>query len=93
MYVKRENAKSAGKISLEKSNWRWHGKADNPSANGGSKPKLLYARRQRDPLHHMEHYMKKRKLWQQAWKDTLVHKYQAALATAASSLEPIAKSR
>ena len=50
-------------------------------------------RKQHDPLQHMEHYMKKRKLWQRAWKDRLVNEYQAALATAVSSLEPIAKSR
>ena len=83
----------AGPTLIECRTWRWHGEAANPSANGRSEPKLLHARWQNDPLHHMEHYMKKRKLWQRAWKDRLVNEYQAALATAVSSLEPIAKSR
>lgn len=82
----------AGPTLIECRTWRWHAKADKPSANGRSKSKLLHARWQNDPLHHMEHYMKKRKLWQQAWKDRVVNEYQAALATAVSSLAPIAKS-
>ena len=82
----------AGPTLIECRTWRWHGEGDNPSANGRSKPKRLHARWQNDPLHHMEHYMKKRKLWHQAWKDGLVNEYQAALDTAVSSLEPVAKS-
>ena len=31
--------------------------------------------------------MKKRKLWQQAWKDRLVNEYQGALAAAVNSLQ------
>jgi len=83
----------AGPTLIECRTWRWHGEAENPSANGRSKPKLLHTRWENDPLHHMEHYMKKRKLWQQVWKDRLVNEYRAALGTGVSSLEPIAKSR
>jgi hypothetical protein len=36
----------------------------------------------------MEHYMKKRKLWQQAWKDRLVNEYHSALSAAVRSLDP-----
>ncbi|HVP54561.1 MAG TPA: thiamine pyrophosphate-dependent enzyme [Candidatus Eisenbacteria bacterium] len=69
----------AGPTLIECRTWRWHAEADNPSANGPSRSKLL---RQNDPLHHMEHYMQKRKLWKQAWRDKLVTDYRSALAAA-----------
>jgi TPP-dependent pyruvate/acetoin dehydrogenase alpha subunit len=53
----------------------------------------LDVRKQHDPLQHMEHYMKKRKLWQQAWKDRLVDEYRSALADAVRSLNVRTKSR
>jgi TPP-dependent pyruvate/acetoin dehydrogenase alpha subunit len=70
----------AGPTLIECRTWRWHAEADNPSSNGRSRSKLRW---QNDPLHHMEHYMKKRKLWKQAWEDNLVAEYRAALADAA----------
>ena len=72
----------AGPTLIESRTWRWHAEADNPSANGHSTSKLSRARWQHDPLHHMEHYMKKRKLWQQEWKDRLAEEYRSALAAA-----------
>lgn len=83
----------AGPTLIESRSRRWHAEGDNPWANGRPKSKLLDARWQHDPLQHMEHYMKKRKLWQQTWKDVLVDEYRSALTTAIRSLEPAAKSR
>ena len=83
----------AGPTLIESRTWRWHAEADHPSANGRSKSKLLHARWQNDPLHHMEHYMKKRKLWQQSWKDALDAEYRSALSAAVNSLELTAKPR
>ena len=74
----------AGPTLIECRTWRWHAEADNPSSNGHSRSNL---RRQNDPLHHMEHYMKKRKLWRQAWKENLVEEYRAALIDAAGPAE------
>jgi TPP-dependent pyruvate/acetoin dehydrogenase alpha subunit len=74
----------AGPTLIECRTWRWHAEADNPSANGRSRSKL---RRQNDPLHHMEHYMKKRNLWRQAWKENLVEEYRAALIDATALAE------
>ena len=81
----------AGATLIECRTWRWHAEADKPSANGRCKSKPSYG--QHDPLQHMEHYMKKRKLWQQAWKDRLVNEYQGALAAAVNSLQQVSKSR
>ena len=75
----------AGATLIECRTWRWQAEADKPSANGRSRSKL--ACWQHDPLQHMEHYMKKRKLWQQAWKDRLGNQYQGALAAAVNSLQ------
>ena len=72
----------AGPTLIECRTWRWHAEADNPSANGRATSKMLHVRWQHDPLHHMEHYMKKRSLWQQAWKDALVEDYRSALTSA-----------
>src|SRR5208337_5191819 len=72
----------AGPTLIECRTWRWHAEADQDSLGRSSKPKHLKARKERDPLHHMEHYMKKRSLWKQAWKDNLVAEYRAALAEA-----------
>jgi TPP-dependent pyruvate/acetoin dehydrogenase alpha subunit len=41
----------------------------------------------------MEHYMKKRNLWKQAWKDNLVAEYRAALAKAVAIAEESSRSR
>ena len=81
----------AGATLIECRTWRWHAEADKSSANGRSKSKL--AGWQHDPLQRMEHYMKKRKLWQQAWKDRLGNQYQGALAAAVNSLQQVSKSR
>ncbi len=69
----------AGPTLIECRTWRWHAEADASSSNARSRPKLRW---QHDPLHHMEHYMKKRKLWKQAWKENLVGEYRAALIDA-----------
>jgi len=72
----------AGPTLIECRTWRWHAEADNSPTNGRAKSKVLHARWQNDPLRHMEHYMKKRNLWQQAWKDRLTAEYKAALTDA-----------
>ena len=82
----------AGPTLIESRTWRWHAEADALGANGRSNSKLVHAHRQNDPLQHMEHYMKKRKLWQQSWKDHLVNEYRSALADAIRFLVPSAKS-
>jgi hypothetical protein len=41
----------------------------------------------------MEHYMKKRKLWQQKWKDAVMEEYKSALSAAVSSLDQTSKLR
>jgi len=78
---------AAGPTLIECCTWRWHAEADRESLNGGAKSKLHRARFEHDPLHHMEHYMKKRSLWKQSWKDQLVTDYHAALAAAVSFTE------
>jgi len=83
----------AGPTLIECRTWRWHAEADQDSLGRSSKPKHLKARKERDPLHHMEHYMKKRRLWKQAWKDNLVEEYQAALAEAVAFAEESSHSR
>jgi TPP-dependent pyruvate/acetoin dehydrogenase alpha subunit len=69
----------AGPTLIECRTWRWHAESDKPSADGRSRSKLRW---QNDPLHHMEHYMKKRNLWKQAWKDKTVAEYRTAIAEA-----------
>jgi TPP-dependent pyruvate/acetoin dehydrogenase alpha subunit len=70
----------AGPTLIESRTWRWHAEADGNST--GCSSKLLKARKEHDPLHHMEHYMKKRNLWKQSWRDNLAAEYRAALADA-----------
>ena len=72
----------AGPTLIECRTWRWHAEADQDSAARNSKPIVPKARKEHDPLHHMEHYMKKRNLWNQSWKDNLVAEYRSALAEA-----------
>jgi pyruvate dehydrogenase E1 component alpha subunit len=83
----------AGPTLIESRTWRWHAEADNPSVNDQPRSKLLHARWQNDPLHHMEHYMKKRKLWQQKWKDAVAEEYKSALSAAVGSLDQTSKLR
>ena len=82
----------AGPTLIECRTWRWHAEADQDSVGRSSKSKQLKARHEHDPLHHMEHYMKKRNLWKQAWKDDLVEEYRAALAEAVAFAEKSAPS-
>jgi len=79
----------AGPTLIECRTWRWHAEADQDSGAKGNSSK---ARRQHDPLHHMEHYMKKRSLWKQSWKDNLVEEYRAALANAVAFAEESSRS-
>lgn len=81
----------AGPTLIECRTWRWHAEADRESTNGRNKSKLLQSRREHDSLHHMEHYMKKRSLWKQSWKDRLVDDYSAALEKAVSVAEASAR--
>ena len=74
----------AGPTLVECRTWRWHAEADKNASNGHSASKL---RRQNDPLHHMEHYMRKRKLWRQSWSDQLRAEYRSALDAALRSRE------
>jgi pyruvate dehydrogenase E1 component alpha subunit len=82
----------AGPTLIECRTWRWHAEADRDSRNGGPKSKSLQARRDHDPLRHMEHYMKKRSLWQQAWKDSLAKSYLDSLTKAILFAEREARS-
>ena len=82
----------AGPTLIECRTWRWHAEADQNSNGRGSKGKSLKARTAHDPLHHMAHYMKKRSLWKQAWKDNLVAEYRAALVEAVAFAEESADS-
>ncbi len=72
----------AGPTLIECRTWRWHDEADSPASNDRPSRGL----REHDPLQHMEHYMKKRSLWNQAWKDELVSGYRTALNRAAASV-------
>ena len=78
----------AGPTLIECRTWRWHAEADQHST-----ARLAKSRREHDPLHHMEHYMKKRSLWKPAWKDDLVAEYRAALAAALKFAEGFSHSR
>ena len=75
----------AGPTLIECRTWRWHAESDRPSPNGGP-PKQ---HRQNDPLHHMEHYMKKRSLWKQSWKDQLVTECRSALKRAVTAAQKL----
>ena len=68
----------AGPTLIECRTWRWHAEVDSKASNGHS----VKALREHDPLHHMEHYMKKRKLWKQSWQDSIAEDYRAAVAKA-----------
>ncbi len=81
----------AGPTLIECRTWRWHAEADGNSS--GRSSKLLKERKEHDPLHHMEHYMKKRDLWNQSWKDNLVAEYRAALAEAVAFAQESNRSR
>lgn len=72
----------AGPTLIECRTWRWHAEADQALNGRGPNRRSAKTRREHDPLHHMEHYMKKRSLWRQAWKDNLAAEYRAALAKA-----------
>ena len=69
----------AGPTLIECRTWRWHAEAAHNS-NGS----LSKAKKEHDPLQHMERYMKKRTLWKQAWKDQFAGDYRTALAEASS---------
>ena len=83
----------AGPTLIECRTWRWQTEVDHDSAGRGSRTKLMHAWKTHDPLHHMEHYMKKRSLWQQTRKDTLVEQYQAELAKAVAFAEESSRRR
>lgn len=81
----------AGPTLIECCTWRWHAQDAAKSTDGRAQDSTEHARWQHDPLHHMEHYMKKRFLWQQKWKNGLVHHYRATLASAVKSAERAAR--
>jgi TPP-dependent pyruvate/acetoin dehydrogenase alpha subunit len=83
----------SGPTLIECRTWRWHAEADPESRNGRPKSKFLQTRREHDPLHHMEHYMKKRSLWKQSWKDQLAGEYRVALADAATAADALCSGR
>ena len=82
----------AGPTLIECVTWRWHAEAGGRPPNGQAPHPSHHARSQHDPLHHMEHYMKKRSLWQQGWKDALADSYRAAIASAIKSAQKNAAS-
>jgi len=73
----------AGPTLIECRTWRWHAESDTASRNGHTPQRAVKDRWQNDPLHHMEHYMKKRSLWKKDWKEDLVARYRAVLRAAA----------
>jgi pyruvate dehydrogenase E1 component alpha subunit len=78
----------AGPTLIESRTWRWY--TGNESSNGH---KLLHpssTRGQSDPLNHMEHYMKKRSLWNQSWRDAFATEYRDVVCAAITSLLDIA---
>lgn len=83
----------AGPTLIECRTWRWHADVGHNSTASGSNRKPMRAWKTHDPLHHMEHYMKKRSLWKQAWKDKVVEEYRAALAEAVAFAEDSSHSR
>jgi len=80
----------AGPTLIECRTWRWHAESDRSSANGTHGSKLRW---QNDPLQHMEHYMRKRNLWKQLWKDEMVQGYRTAINEAIRSVETNSPSR
>ena len=77
----------AGPTLIECRTWRWHAESDAPSRNGSAPRPVARDRWQNDPLHHMEHYMKKRSLWRQEWKEDLVTRYRVALKQAVAAAQ------
>ncbi len=73
----------AGPTLIECRTWRWHAEADTSASNGRPSKSL----QNHDPLRHMEHYMKKRSLWKQAWNDELTQKYRALLKRAVAQAQ------
>jgi len=82
----------AGPTLIECRTWRWHAEAG-PGSNGRVSKPAVPRGKEHDPLHHMEHYMKKRNLWKQSWKNHLAAEYRAALAEAVTSLQRSSNSR
>lgn len=76
----------AGPTLIECRTWRWHPFPNVANRNGRIPSKPSQARWQHDPLHQMEHYMKKRRLWRQDWKDELVEAYRGELQAATAQL-------
>ena len=72
----------AGPTLIECRTWRWHASPAGLNGSGRSLSRPPQARWQNDPLHHMEHYMKKRKLWNQAWSDKLAENFRRDLEAA-----------
>jgi TPP-dependent pyruvate/acetoin dehydrogenase alpha subunit len=75
----------AGPTLVECRTWRWHPDTDTSSGNGHPANDSNPVRWQHDPLHHMEHYMKKRNLWNQSWAHDLTDDYRRAVQVAAKS--------
>jgi pyruvate dehydrogenase E1 component alpha subunit len=75
----------AGPTLIECRTWRWHAESEGSSGNGHASSNSNHGRWQHDPLHHMEHYMKKRNLWNQPWADGLAKDYRHVLQVAAKS--------
>jgi pyruvate dehydrogenase E1 component alpha subunit len=73
----------AGPTLIECRTRRWH--AGVGPSNGHTRLNRA-TDSQPDPLLHMEHYMKKRSLWKQIWKDDLVADYRGLLRGAVESI-------
>lgn len=69
----------AGPTLIECRTWRWHAEAEPDLSSLGSKTKIAQTWKIHDPLHLMEHYMKKRSLWDGKTKDATVADYNGAL--------------
>ena len=46
-----------------------------------------------DPLAHMQHYLEKRKLWENSWKDELIQKFAGEIDEAVKQAERIARTQ
>lgn len=76
----------AGPTLVECRTWRWLAGPSSLNGNGRSLSKPPQARWQNDPLHHMEHYMKKRKLWNKQWCEELAANFRRDLEAAMESV-------
>lgn len=77
----------AGPTLIECVTWRWHAETGERSLYRHKARPSNNAPSSHDPLHQMEHYMRKRSIWQPNWKDALADGYRVAIASAIESAQ------